>query len=198
MSRVVLALALALAAVSSGTAGTMLYATAATTGGVTGYCVGPNGALDPTPKVNVRTQGNSPSRLITSPDGRFLYVAENNQVEVWQIGERGGLSRNGSIPENPLKGIKSHDIAIAPSPDGSQTVLYMPQRRQNRLTAFPLDPVSGLSPGTPRDGVTCVRDTSPAGWESLIVTPGPPAATGAPTGLVYAARTKGGFGEVAV
>src|SRR5262249_40162901 len=187
MSRVVLALALALAAASSGAAGTMLYATAATTGGVTGYCVGPNGALDPTPRVNVRTQGNSPSRLITSPDGRFLYVAENNQTEVWQIGERGGLTRAGSIPDRVIKGINSHDIAIAPSRDGSPTVLYMPQRRQTRLAAFPLDPVSGLSPGPPRDGVTCVRDTSPAGWESLILS----------KGLVYASRTKGGNGEVA-
>src|SRR5262249_365468 len=181
MSRVVLALALALAASSSGAAGTMLYATAATTGGVTGYCVGPNGALDPTPRVNVQTQGNSPSRLITSPDGRFLYVAENNQTEVWQIGERGGLTRARSIPHNPFNGITSPPIAIAPPPDGSTHVPSQPQRRRNRVAAFPLDPATGLSSTTAGAGTSCVRDTAPAGWENLILA----------NGLVYASRSKG-------
>src|SRR5215475_7072752 len=108
MSRVslslALALALALAATAPAVAGTVLYATAATTGGVTGYCLGPNGAIVPDPIVNVQTQGNSPSRLITSPDRRFLYVAENDQTEVWNIGPKGFLTRVGSIPDKPFDG----------------------------------------------------------------------------------------------
>jgi len=171
----------------------MLYATAATTGGVTGYCLGPNGAITPDPIVNVQTQGNSPSRLITSPDRRFLYVAENDQTEVWNIGPKGFLTRAGSIPDKPFNGINSHDIAIGLSPDGSQNVLYQPQRRRNRLVAFPLDPATGLSTTTEEAGTTCVRETSPAGWENLIVA----------NGLVYSSRSKPagnglGFGDVAV
>ena len=181
-------LALALAAASPAAAGTMLYATAATTGAVTGYCLGPNGAIDPNPIVNVATHGKAPSRIVTSPDGRFLYVGETNMTEVWAIGERGQLQRAGQIPERALKGMNSHDIAVEPSPDGSTTVLYLSQRQQNRIAAFPLDPTTGLSPVTTPSGLTCVRDTAPAGWESLVVA----------NGLVYAARTKGGFGEVAV
>src|SRR5262249_60845627 len=124
--------------------GPMLHPPAATTGGVTGYCLGPTGAILTGPIVNVQTQGNSPSRLITSPDRRFLYVAENDQTEVWNIGPKGFLTRAGSIPDKPFNGINSHDIAIGLSPDGSQNVLYQPQRRKNRLVAFPLDPATGL------------------------------------------------------
>ncbi len=166
----------------------MLYATAATTGAVTGYCIGPNGAIDPNPIVNVATHGKAPSRLVTSLDGRFLYVGETNMTEVWGIGDRGQLERTGQIPDPPaLRGMNSHDIAVALSPDGSRSVLYLPQRQQNRIAAFPLN-TDGLSTGTPRDGETCVRDTAPAGWESIVVA----------NGFLYAARTKGGFGEVAV
>jgi hypothetical protein len=193
MSRVSLAFALALSATAPAVAGTMLYATAATTGGVTGYCLGPNGAIMPDPIVNVQTHGNSPSRLITSPDRKFLYVAESDQTEVWNIGPKGFLTRAGSIPDTPFSGINSHDIAIAPSPDGSQNVLYQPQRRRNRLVAFPLDPATGLSTTTDGAGTTCVRETSPAGWENLILA----------NGLVYSSRSKAagnglGVGDVAV
>jgi 6-phosphogluconolactonase (cycloisomerase 2 family) len=200
MSRFSLGLALALAAAWPAAAGTMLYATAATTAGVTGYCLGPNGAIMPDPIVNVQTMGGSPSRLITSPDGKFLYVAESNQTEVWEIGPNGFLTRKGQIPDHPpgrvgLKGINSHDIAIATSPDG-QNVLYQPQRQQNRLAAFPLDPATGLSTGTPQAGTTCVKQTAPAGsagWENLIVA----------NGLVYASRSHAagnglGSGDVVV
>ena len=172
----------------------MLYATAATTGGVTGYCLGPNGAILTGPIVNVQTHGGSPSRLITSPDGRFLYVAETDQTEVWNIGPKGFLTRAGSIPDKPFKGINSHDIAIATF--GTGNVLYQPQRRKNRLAAFPLDPATGLSPGTPEAGTTCVKQTAPAGsagWENLIVA----------NGLVYASRSHAagnglGSGDVVV
>jgi hypothetical protein len=204
MSRFSLGLALVLAAAGPAAAGTMLYATAATTAGVTGYCLGPNGAIMPDPIVNVQTQGGSPSRLITSPDRRFLYVAESNQTEVWNIGPNGFLTRAGQIPDRPpgrvgLKGINSHDIAIGTSttPDGQQhVVLYQPQRKKNRLAAFPLNPATGLSTGTPEAGTTCVRQTAPAGsagWENLIVA----------NGLVYASRSHAagnglGSGDVAV
>src|SRR5262245_3463482 len=161
-------LMLVLAAASPAAAGTMLYATAATTGAVTGYCLGPTGAISPNPIVNVATHGRAPSRIVTSPDGRFLYVGETNMTEVWRIGERGQLERQGQIPEAPaLKGMNSHDIAVELSPNGTRPVLYLPQRQQNRVAAFPLDP-DGLSSVTERSGMTCVRDTAPAGWESLV------------------------------
>jgi hypothetical protein len=130
---VFLALALALAATRPQSPGPCSCHGA--TGGVTGYCLGPNGAIMPDPIVNVQTNGNSPSRLITSSDGKFLYVGETDQTEVWNIGPKGFLTRAGSIPDQPFNGINSHDIAIATSPDGSQNVLYQPQRRINRAPA---------------------------------------------------------------
>src|SRR5262249_58448746 len=119
--------------------------------------------------------GRAPSRIVTAPDGRFLYVGETNMTEVWRVGERGQLERAGQIPAPPaLKGMNSHDIAVELSPDGTRPVLYLPQRQQNRLAAFPLDPETGLSPGTERSGSTCVRDTTPAGWGRIVVAGGLP------------------------
>ena len=178
MSRVSLALALALAAAAPAAAGTMLYATAATTGGVTGYCLGPNGAINPDPIVNVQTHGNSPSRLITSPDGRFLYVAENDQTEVWSIGPKGSLTRAGSIPDTPLR-------ASTPttSPSGcrrmaARTCSTYPSAGRTAWPPSRSIPRPGSRPRPLGDGTTCVRDTAPAGWENLIVA----------NGLVYSTR----------
>ena len=128
-----------------------LYATAATTGEITSYCVGENGGLDPSPRQRIETRGNAPSRLVVArlPGGTFLYAAENDRVEVFRIGENGGLTLEGRIPARPLRGqpaaglegMNPHDLAVTENPP----VLYVPQRRFDRIAAFPLDPSTGLS-----------------------------------------------------
>src|SRR5262249_26516507 len=143
----------------------ILYATAATTGEVTSYCVRAGGALDPDPIQRITTNSRAPSRLIvmttqpdpSAPPKQFLYAAENDRVEVFQIGARGFLSRlDGQInriprqpvPKDPgagLTNMNAHDINIALAADGSGPVLYAPERADNRIAAYPLDTTTGLS-----------------------------------------------------
>jgi hypothetical protein len=132
----------------------ILYATAATTGEVTSYCIGAGGGLFPSAKQRITTLGNAPSRLITAtlPGGQFLYAGENDRVEVYRIADRGFLTRVGRIPARPipdqpgsgLTGMNPHDLTIATAADGTP-VLYVPQRAYDRLASFPLDPATGLS-----------------------------------------------------
>lgn len=163
-------------AVATARADPILYATAATTGEVTSYCVRAGGGLETDPRQRIDTIGNAPSRLISHrmAGGQFLYAAENDRVEVFRIGDDGRLTRNGRIPARPipnnpaagLTGMNPHDLTIVEAADGSGPVLYVPQRQFDRIAAFPLDPMTGLS--TVRTGVctggTCT-DTSecPAG-----------------------------------
>ena len=170
MFRAVFGLLLALS-VSTALADPILYATAATTGEVTSYCVHPDGSVDSNPIQRINTLGNSPSRLIlltTQPDpaappNQFLYSAENDRVEVFQIGPGGRLTRQGRIPRQPvpsdpasgLTAMNAHDITIAEAADGSRPVLYAPERGDNRIATFPLDPATGLST-VPLQGFRCV------------------------------------------
>jgi hypothetical protein len=170
MFRAALVLALALV-VTAAHADPILYATAATTGEVTSYCVRAGGALDADPVQRINTNGRAPSRLIvlqTQPDPaapplQFIYAAENDRVEVFQVGPGGRLTRNGRIPRQPvpsdpasgLTAMNAHDIKIAQAADGSGPVLYAPERGDNRIAAFPLDPLTGLST-VPLQGFRCV------------------------------------------
>jgi hypothetical protein len=170
---------LALAA-SAAEAAPILYATAATTGEVTSYCVGAGGGLVAAPRQRIQTLGNAPSRVITTtlPGGQFLYVAENDRVEVFRIGDGGRLTRQGRIPALPLPndpgsgltGMNPHDLSIGQNADGSQ-VLYVPQRAFDRIATFPLDPATGLS--TVRTGVCttateCVAAADCAAGQSCV------------------------------
>jgi len=155
MLRVALGPLLVLALVTRTTqAAPILYATAATTGEVTSYCVGAGGGLETDPRQRINTNGRAPSRLITTtlPGGMFLYAAENDRVEVFRIGDGGRLTRQGRIPALPipsdpssgLTNMNPHDISIGTTAGGTQ-VLYVPQRPYDRIAAFPLDPATGLS-----------------------------------------------------
>ncbi len=165
---------------STARAANILYATAATTGEITSYCVGDNGGLDPDPRQRIATRGRAPSRLVTATftGGRFLYVAENNQVEVFRIGDNGVLTRRGSIPEQPLRGMNSSDLTIATAPNGTP-VLYVPQRQQDRIAAFPIDPATGLTMTAEQTGSSCVLGPIPSEWEDVEVA----------NGLLYVARS---------
>ena len=97
MFRALLVLVTALRVVPAAHADPILYATAATTGEVTSYCIRAGGVLDADPMQRINTIGNSPSRLIllqTQPDPaapplQFVYAAENDRVEVFQVGPGG-------------------------------------------------------------------------------------------------------------
>jgi hypothetical protein len=145
------ALAACVVGAATARADAILYATAATTGEITSYCVGPNGGLDPEPRQRIPTNGNAPSRLAvaTFGDKQFLYAAENDRVEVFEIGQNGVLTRQGRIPARPfrddpdaaLTGMNPHDLVVTENPP----MLYVPQRSQDRIAAFPLDSGTGLS-----------------------------------------------------
>jgi len=168
----------------------ILYATAATTGEVTSYCLGAGGGLIADPRQRINTNGNAPSRLITTelPGGRFLYVAENDRVEVFRIGDDGQLTRQGRIPSNPLPnspgdgllGMNPHDLSIAVASDGTQ-VLYVPQRAFDRIATFPLDAsidppdgsgqragLSTVRTGVCTTGTDCSNTTCPAGQTCIV------------------------------
>jgi hypothetical protein len=184
MFRPVLVLALTLL-VSTAHADPILYATAATTGEVTSYCVHPDGSLEPDPLQRINTLGSSPSRLImlSIPPGpgapanqvptQFLYAAENDRVEVFLIGDGGRLTRQGRIPRQPvpndpgsgLTAMNAHDIEIAQAADGSGPVLYAPERGDNRIATFPIATSSagGAILGTstvPLQGFRCSGGTA--------------------------------------
>src|SRR5262245_28768532 len=188
MVRAALALVLSIAlSAPAARAAAIIYATAATTNEVTSYCVGPGGGLTADTKQRIGTTGTSPGRLIAQelPGGRFLYVGQNDRVEVFRIGDHGDLSRVGRIPERPhpedpaagLRNMDPRDLSIAQAPSGTW-VLYVPQRSSNRLAAFPLDAQTGLSTVSDQIGASCVLGPTPSLWSDLKVA----------NGLVYATR----------
>src|SRR5262245_24197650 len=192
MLRAALGLVLVLSS-SAAHASAILYATAATTGEITSYCLGAGGGLAIDPFERVATGGRAPSRLIvlsSQPDPamplkQFLYVAQNDRVQVFEIGPRGGLTARGRIPAQPivsdpqsgLSNMNPHDIVIGQAPDGSGPVIYVPQRADNRIAAFPIDPATGLST-VPTQANQCVVGDKPSG---VVCDPTNPAAACLPT-----------------
>ncbi len=146
-------------------AGRMIYATAATPGRVDGFCLGSNGAIFPERRASIDTLGQYPRRILVSADNRILYVAENDRVEMFEVGPHGALRRAGQVPPGGGEIANPRDIAL--SADGR--MLYYPQRPQNRILAFPLGE-DGL-PSTP-DYTSCIRGPNPADWERLLVANG--------------------------
>jgi len=164
---------------STARADAILYATAATTGEITSYCVGSNGGLTPEPRQRINTNGSAPSRLAVANLGgrQFLYAAENDRVEVFEIGLNGELTRQGRIPSRPfrddpaapLDGMNPHDLVVTENPP----MLYVPQRSQSRLAVFPLDASTGLSTvptGFCNAATTCssIADCNTAAGESCV------------------------------
>src|SRR5262245_52933403 len=148
MLRTVPVLALVLL-VSTAHADPILYATAATTGEISSYCINPDGSFQPDPTQRINTLGNSPSRLVlltsqpdpAAPPKQFLYSAENDRVEVFLIGPGGSLTRQGRIPRQPvpsdpsmgLIAMNAHDIEVVQAPDGSGPLLYTPRSEERRV-----------------------------------------------------------------
>lgn len=168
MLRLLLALGAAVILAAPATAGTILYATAASQRRVDGFCINGNGGLDPSPRVQMHTAGDRPRRLKVSPDNKFLFVAQKDRIEIFAIGPRGGLEAVGKVPGTPRK-ISPHDFGIGF--DGR--VLYLPDRIFGSIDAFDL---SGLYPDDPATPLTvpqnlfsCIQGRNGSGWEDVIV-----------------------------
>jgi 6-phosphogluconolactonase (cycloisomerase 2 family) len=141
------------------TAGTILYATAATTNGVDGFCVRGDGGLAPTPRTHVAT-GIEPRRLIIGPN-QTLYVVERERVEAFAIKSGGGLKPLGGIRRLSNPRMNPQDAVV--SPDGR--MLYVPQNGFDRIAAYPL-----AADGTPAEDFTsCVQGPSSSGFQRLLL-----------------------------
>src|SRR5690242_17242379 len=96
-------------------AGSILYATAATHGGVDSFCLARDGSLTPTPKQNVQTAGATPRRLLIAPNalgGQTLYVAEADRIEAFPIMPGGALKSPSQT--KPVASLDPRDLAFAP------------------------------------------------------------------------------------
>jgi 6-phosphogluconolactonase (cycloisomerase 2 family) len=147
-------------------AGQIIYGTAATANSILGYCVHKGGGLAPDPIVNKPTV-NNPRRVIVAGD--VLYVAGNTSVEALRIESDGRLSSLGKTPR--VHNANPRDIAIDPQ----RRMLYMPQRIQNRIAAYPLAEDGSIT----GDFTSCVRADVLGGWEDVEVQ----------NGLLYASAT---------
>lgn len=184
MRRVMCGLGLLVCLAGPVSAGQVLYATATTPGRVDAFCLSANGGIATKPKFSTETGGRLPRRLIPSPNGKMLYVAEIDRVEFFEILEGGGLRRvpQTQVPEPPLKGLNPRDMAL--SADG--TKLYVPDVRRSKFFMFALD-ANGLP--ISREPTSCMFGPNSAGIENLLVR------FDTPTPLLYASLTHG-KGEV--
>jgi len=166
-----IAVALVLALVRGGAdAGTILYASAASQGRVDGFCVGPNGGLAPAPVLQrslASDRGSPfPRRLLLNEAKGVLYVAQKDRVVAFAIGPRGGLR---SVGEPVVqRAMNPFDLALAPN----GRFLYVPQRGQSRIVAFPIndDGSLGAEPDTEgRRYTSCIQGPVFAGYEALVV-----------------------------
>src|SRR5690242_2734635 len=136
-------LLLALLVARPALAGSILYATAASQQRIDGFCLQADGALAPTPTVQVGTGGGLPRRVLVG--NRVLYVAEVDRVEAFAIGERGSLRFLGG--SNPRKHLDPRDLTLSPD----QKTLYV--THQGFLEAYALDADGGV----PKEFTSCVQ-----------------------------------------
>jgi hypothetical protein len=153
MSRIAVAALLACTLGSPARAAQILYATAAIPERVEGFCLGPNGGLETLPVIQQNTVEN-PRRLLIPPQpdgtpGDVLYVAGRHKVESFLITVNGGLESIGVTPR--LHNANPYDIAV----DGARTHIYVPNRGQGRIEAYPLNPETGAILGG--DMTSCAR-----------------------------------------
>lgn len=158
MSRQPLAvLALVACSVAPAAAGQILFATAAIANRVDGFCIRGNGGLAPT-ALRQQATVNNPRRLIVSGD--VLYVAGNSQVEALKFDDAGRLRSLGSTPA--VAGANPRDIVVDPA----RRMLYMPQRAQDRIVAYPLDADGGFAT---ESFTSCIRGPLTSGWENMVL-----------------------------
>lgn len=138
-------------------ADTVLYATAASEGRVDRFALdgGGNVAADPTqPSAATKT---NPRRLLVV--GCFLYVGEDDRVEVFRIGPNGALSRWAST--QPEADMRPTDLAVwPPQPSdvdpaaNTARMLYVAQTGLQRVVAYPLE-TNGLGEPAAQNRTEC-------------------------------------------
>jgi 6-phosphogluconolactonase (cycloisomerase 2 family) len=135
----------------------ILYATAATNGGVDAFCLRGGGVLAPTPKLHVKTAGPEPRRLLVgeSASGQTLYVAELDRIEAFPIGGAGVLKQPSAT--KPGTGLDPRDLALAP--DGR--TLYA--THHGYISAYELEADGSLPP----QPTSCVQGAPGANYLDL-------------------------------
>src|SRR2546426_2563766 len=128
MRSVIGGLFVALLIVEPALAGSILYATAASQQRIDGFCLGADGALAATPRVQSATLGQLPRRVLVGAG--VLYVAEVDRIEAFRIGAHGALHSLGAT--RPVKHLEPRDLTL--NPDGK--TLYLTHR--GFLEAFAL------------------------------------------------------------
>jgi len=145
--------------VAHASAGQMLYATAALANRVDGFCLNDNGALAGTPLRQKDTVTN-PRRLVI--EGGVLYAAGESRVEAFAIEEGGRLRALGRTPG--VEGANPRDIVVDLE-HGEYGTLYVPQRQQDRIVAYPLNAEGGFQT---EDFTSCVQGPIFSAWENMI------------------------------
>src|SRR5262249_54956898 len=98
-----------------------------------------------------------------------LYVAEADRIEVFEIGNHGGLESLGSTAVDHR--MSPHDMLL--SPDG--TMLYVPQSRPKRVVAYRLDAPGVPGPVRAKPFASCIQGLDSSGYQSVALD-GPPGA----------------------
>jgi hypothetical protein len=137
----------------------VLYATAASEGRIDRFAIDRAGNVAANPNPSPTVTLANPRRILVV--GCFLYVAEEDRVEAFRIGPRGGLTRWASTGVE--SGMRPTDLAVWPPQrtaadpaTSTARMLYVAETGLFRVTAYPLEP-NGL--GEPavasRSGCSC-------------------------------------------
>jgi hypothetical protein len=172
--------AVLLVSVHFATAGTVLYTTGATPlpspegdrSRIYGYCLRRDGAICAKPFEEQLTGGDFPRRFQVASD--VLFVAENDRVEAYQIGPKGGLTKRLAAPE-PITNMQPADLALS----ADKTTLYVPRRSRSQIVSYKIGPQGFILPpgsDSTNDYDSCVhrrtvgRDAfDPQRWEAVAV-----------------------------
>ena len=203
MRRLLLCMALAVASARPLDAETLLYSSAASQNRIDIYRIRDDGSPSPD-KIDEKFLGGiRPRRLIARTwdrDGKRqcrLFVAEQDRVEVFRIGPRGGLELIGATRARP--DTRPHDIELYPETETeAPKTLVVPIRKRGAIAAYPLDAegrpsfhprcraeADGCDPADPNDQAdlaedqqgtilaghpaNCVYGPSGADWEDMEV-----------------------------
>lgn len=155
--RLVASLALAVCTSAPAGAGQILYATAAVANRVDAFCLRDNGGIAPTP-LRQRGTVENPRRLVVAGD--VLYVAGQNRVEAFRIDDAGGLTSLGRTPFTT--GASPRDVVVDPA----RRMLYVPQRQQDRIVAYPLAADGSFAT---EDFTSCAHGPILSEWENMVL-----------------------------
>lgn len=142
----------------------ILYTTAASQGRIDGFRLDAGGQLAAAAAVRVAT-ARDPRRILVV--GCFLYVAEDDRVEVFRIKSGGELGRHARTVIDP----DMTPFFLAASPD--KGTLYVAEKPRDRVVAYPLTADGGpaASACSCRESTQCGPEGSCLGGRCVSGTP---------------------------